>query len=235
MIRFPVLDYRLAACADMVTGGFVCDIGTDHAYLPSYLVRTGRCERAIAADINTAPLEAARHTLAAEGTSDKVQTVLSDGLKEVCLDGVTDRVFAGMGGELIARLITEDERTKADIALITQPMTKAEILRRTLMQAGYSLEAERAVQTSGRLYTVMRWRYTGDNRICDDVCAYTGLLDGKVPADRGYMLLQAKRLESAAAGMKNASPDKADELFTTAAMIRKKAGYDDTPHSGLCE
>lgn len=51
------LDNRLALCADFVRGGAkVADIGTDHAYLPVWLCRIGRCGTAIAADINPCPL-----------------------------------------------------------------------------------------------------------------------------------------------------------------------------------
>jgi tRNA (adenine22-N1)-methyltransferase len=52
------LDNRLALCADFVRDGAkVADIGTDHAYLPVWLCRIGRCDTAIAADINPLPLE----------------------------------------------------------------------------------------------------------------------------------------------------------------------------------
>ena len=51
------LDNRLALCADFVRDGAkVADIGTDHAYLPVWLCRIGRCDTAIAADINPCPL-----------------------------------------------------------------------------------------------------------------------------------------------------------------------------------
>ncbi|MBQ4485482.1 MAG: tRNA (adenine(22)-N(1))-methyltransferase TrmK, partial [Oscillospiraceae bacterium] len=56
-------DNRLKACAELITGDYVCDIGTDHGYLPAYLLTSGRCTRAIAADINEMPLDAARRTL----------------------------------------------------------------------------------------------------------------------------------------------------------------------------
>ena len=42
------LDKRLLVCAEMTEGSFVCDIGTDHGYLPAYLLRSGKCTKAIA-------------------------------------------------------------------------------------------------------------------------------------------------------------------------------------------
>ena len=63
-----MLTKRLAACAALVTeGGVVCDVGTDHAYLPAELLRQNRCPRAVVTDIHAGPLEAARRTLTETG------------------------------------------------------------------------------------------------------------------------------------------------------------------------
>lgn len=52
---------RLALCAALVREGSpLCDVGTDHAYLPIWLLKTGKTPRALACDINPGPLEAAR-------------------------------------------------------------------------------------------------------------------------------------------------------------------------------
>ena len=51
------LSKRLRALSDLVTEGCVlADIGTDHGYLPIYLVLTGKIKRAFAMDIGTGPL-----------------------------------------------------------------------------------------------------------------------------------------------------------------------------------
>lgn len=70
------LDNRLALCADFVRDGVkVADIGTDHAYLPVWLCRIGRCNTAIAADINPpAPLNGELKQL--------ITAVLTIGLKQ---------------------------------------------------------------------------------------------------------------------------------------------------------
>lgn len=97
-----MLDKRLKLCADMVSGeGIVCDVGTDHAYLPVELILSGKCEKVIASDINEHPLDAAARTIKKYGVSDKISLVLSDGLENVPLDGVSDIIIAGMGGETI--------------------------------------------------------------------------------------------------------------------------------------
>ena len=124
-----MLDKRLRLCADMVLGRRVCDVGTDHAYLAAALLTEGRCDTAIAADINEKPLAAARATLERAGVSDRCTLILSDGLKSVPLDGVTDIVIAGMGGELIAKILSESGGLDGK-NLILQPMTRSEFLIR---------------------------------------------------------------------------------------------------------
>ncbi|MBO5727413.1 MAG: tRNA (adenine(22)-N(1))-methyltransferase TrmK, partial [Oscillospiraceae bacterium] len=52
---------RLLAAAQLVPpGAAVADIGTDHAYLPVWLLKQGRVRYAIAADLRSGPLERAR-------------------------------------------------------------------------------------------------------------------------------------------------------------------------------
>ena len=50
------LSKRLQAVADLVSNGqIVADVGTDHGYIPIYLIETEKCPRAIAMDINKGP------------------------------------------------------------------------------------------------------------------------------------------------------------------------------------
>ena len=71
-----VLSPRLKTAADMVRKGVVvADIGTDHAYLPSYLVLSGICPRALACDLRKGPLENAAETLEHWNIADKITPV----------------------------------------------------------------------------------------------------------------------------------------------------------------
>ena len=74
---------RLSLCADFVReGSRLADIGTDHGYLPIELCRNGKIPSALACDINPLPLRSAEENITRFGLSKKIQTRLSDGLKE---------------------------------------------------------------------------------------------------------------------------------------------------------
>ncbi len=151
-----MLDNRLKMCADMISGkGIVCDVGTDHALLAAYLITNGKCEKVIASDINEGPLESAGKTVEKYGISGKVELVLSDGLKNVNGEGVSDIVIAGMGGETIVKILGECQFDLNGIRLILQPMTKAEILRKWLADYGYKIVSENGVSEGEKLYTVI--------------------------------------------------------------------------------
>ena len=48
----------------MPEGSVVADIGTDHGYIPIYLCKEGKIERALAVDVKEGPLERAREHIA---------------------------------------------------------------------------------------------------------------------------------------------------------------------------
>ena len=151
-----MLDNRLKMCADMISGeGIVCDVGTDHALLAANLITNGKCEKVIASDINEGPLESARKTVEKYGISEKIDLVLSDGLKNVNGEGVSDIVIAGMGGETIVKILSECQFDLNGIRLILQPMTKAEVLRKWLELYGYKIISEKGVAEGEKFYTVI--------------------------------------------------------------------------------
>ena len=88
----------LALCAALVRqGSSLCDVGTDHAYLPIWLLKTGKISRALACDINPGPLEAARRDGEKYGVGEELSFRLSDGLRAVSPQEAEDTVIAGMG------------------------------------------------------------------------------------------------------------------------------------------
>ena len=102
----------------MVSGnGIVCDVGTDHAYLPAYLIENNICDYAIASDINEGPLKFAQQTIIKYHIEDKIRLLKSDGLKNIPSENVSDVVIAGMGGETIAEIISGTQWLKSGVNL----------------------------------------------------------------------------------------------------------------------
>ena len=211
----PILSARLAAAAEMVRkGGVICEVGTDHALLPCRLWLDGE-RKLIAADINGGPLLSARQTISHYiGDENAVRLVLSDGLDKI--DYADDVIIAGMGGELIARIILGCRFLCKDTHFILQPMTKAEVLRRELYKNGFYIENELAVKDAGRLYVVMSVYYDGQSRETDDTFAYIGKV-----RDTAYLCFARDRLIRAADNCSCADPAKSTALRTAADGIEK--------------
>ncbi|MBQ3841800.1 MAG: SAM-dependent methyltransferase [Ruminiclostridium sp.] len=169
MIR---LDDRLAAVASFVrTDRRICDVGTDHALLPCFLCEQGARD-VIASDVNEMPLEAARANVEKYGFSDRIRLIRSDGLADI--PPCDDVIVAGMGGELIARIVGGCTFVTADTRFILQPMTRAEHLRRFLYANGFEITEEKGAYSAGKAYTVVLAVYTGEKREISDEFAYFG-------------------------------------------------------------
>lgn len=169
-------DARLRLAASFVREGAVfADIGTDHAYLPIYLLERGRIARAICADVVDGPLERARENLAAAGFLSRVRTVKTDGLCGLDREGLTDIAICGMGGELIARILADAPFVRDPaIRLILQPMSRAAVLRRYLAKNGFSVQREGLARAAGRVYACLSVSYDGILRKIDAVEAEIG-------------------------------------------------------------
>ena len=172
------LDNRLGLCASFVRrGSRLADIGTDHAYLPVWLCRHGICPSAIAADINPEPLRRGQMTIDAAHLGDRIKTRLSDGLSAIGEDEADDIVIAGMGGELIAKILGDCPYAKnPDKHLILQPMTRSELLIRMLCANGFTIMRQDCCVAGNKCYTVLSVRFTGDATAPDELYPYTGEL-----------------------------------------------------------
>lgn len=211
------LDSRLKAAADLCRRGVtVCDVGTDHALLACYLAQTG-AKSVIASDVRKGPLEAARRTIMQQGV-DNVAAVLSDGLDKI--DYADDVVIAGMGGELIARIIAGCRFLSEDTRFILQPMTKADTLRRELCRSGFEIIKERTAKEGVRRYTVMLVKYTGVKSEPDELFCMCGKI-----TDPDMLRSISAKLRKNAAGMdrSDALPEQAQKLRSLAEQIDRYA------------
>ena len=154
------LSCRLQAVADMVNeGARVVDVGTDHGYIPAYLIKNNIAKSVIACDINEKPLASCKRYISSLGLDDKVKCVLSDGLQSI--DGDYDTVIvAGMGGELIAQILENAENIR-HCRLIINPMTHPELARKWLYDNGFCIENDIVVADLKHHYSVLSAHYTG--------------------------------------------------------------------------
>ena len=157
------LDPRLAGAAGYVRrGAYFADIGTDHAYLPVFLSQSGVIARAIASDIAEGPLANAARTVREAGLSDRISLRLTDGLTGLENEGVTDIAICGMGGEVIADILSRAPFVRnGSVRLILQPMTRAAHLREYLAREGFRVVSETVTLSRGKVYACLCAEWTG--------------------------------------------------------------------------
>jgi len=207
------LDPRLASAASFVRkNASVADIGTDHAYLPIYLLQSGIAKSAVAADINRGPLERAKADAARYSMGSELSFCLSDGLRGIDLEGekITDIIICGMGGELIARIVGESEYTKKPgVRLILQPMTAADDLRAFLDEAGYAVIDEKLSAAAGKIYCCIAAEYDGICRTSTPAELLLGKknIENREPLFREYAAGILKKLNTRINGLKTGGHD----------------------------
>lgn len=147
---------RLQAVAALVPQGCrFADIGTDHAYLPVWLLQNQVITSAIAGDLRKGPLDHARATARRFGCTEQLSFRLSDGLNAFTPHEADCIAIAGMGGEAIRSILSAAPWTKEDVRLILQPQTNVPELRVWLSESGYHIHQEQCIREEGRWYTIL--------------------------------------------------------------------------------
>ena len=237
-MRDARLNARLCSAASLVRQGAVfADIGTDHAYLPIFLLTEGVIDRAYATDINQGPLSSARANVAEAELCDRVTFMLCDGAHALSGKGIDDYAICGMGGELIADIIDRAPHLRdGAVRLILQPMSRQEHLRRYLMSEGFAIRCESYSYDSGKYYVTLMAEYTGECREIDDRNAWCGIEGAEfldTDARCGYLCAKLSSLERARSGrLAGGSDDNTapiiDALRETVSHIRTRL----TSHDG---
>ena len=152
------LSQRLKVVADFVPqNSRVADIGSDHAYLPVYLMKQKQIEFGIASEVAKGPLDNAIQEIKAEGLSDRIDTRLADGLLSVQPEDKIDCVtIAGMGGTLIKNILENGKsHLSGNELLILQPNVGEDRLRTWLMNNQYEISDETILREDGHTYEII--------------------------------------------------------------------------------
>ncbi|CEO20688.1 tRNA (adenine(22)-N(1))-methyltransferase [Paraclostridium sordellii] len=149
----------------------IADIGTDHGYIPVYLLNNNKIDYAILADVNKGPLENARKEVKHNKLENKVDLRLGSGLEVLKINEVDEIIIAGMGGILISELLNvKKDVSQSAEKLILQPMQAQNELRKYLYNNGYEIINEVLVKEDFRIYEIIETKYTGKNtEVKDDI------------------------------------------------------------------
>ena len=223
---------RLMACAEYVPQGAVLvDVGTDHAYLPVWLIQNGRVSTpVIAGDINEGPLNKARSSAKEYGVENDIVFMLNNGLagtRESLADTV---VIAGMGGETIMDIIKASGWNWEGHTLILQPMSKIYELSRGLYENGFYIENERLIRDNGEIYRVMLVK-PGEREMPSAIELYAGNSDREDPLYKEYVSGLIKKFSRMEKGM--AASEKADAALLDEARSLHKAALELGKEIGL--
>lgn len=152
------LSKRLYAVAGLVTeGASVADIGTDHGYVPIYLVKNKIASKVIAMDINRGPLERAKMHIIGHGLKGQIETRLSDGLKSLEPGEVDAFIAAGMGGGLVIKILEDSKEVVDKLKFaVLQPQSEIAKVRKYLNQNGLVIIDEDMVEEDGKFYPMMK-------------------------------------------------------------------------------
>lgn len=150
------LKRRLAAIAEKIpAGATIADIGTDHAYLPVFLVQNELVSKAVAVEVHQGPYLSAKETIDFLGLQDKISLRFGNGLAVINPGEADTVVIAGMGGKTILEILMINPVTTQSLnRLILQPMIGADLVRRWLVQHGWYIMDE-SLAIEDRIYEII--------------------------------------------------------------------------------
>lgn len=210
---------RLWQVASMIEpGSIVADVGTDHGYLPIYLVKMGISPQVIGLDIHEGPLEKARKNIEKLGGESQIQLRLSDGLEK--LEEIPDVLtICGMGGRLISRILQEGrEKLRRIKEIIVSPQSEIMQFREYLEDNGFDTTQEVMIQEEGQYYVIIKC-HLGEEKppqahcIERDVCLKYGrnLLEAKSRVLKQYLIKEYMKVFRIRENVINSHSQQADE------------------------
>ena len=170
-----MLDERLSLAASLYEPcEWGADIGTDHAFLPCYLLRTNICKHMIAADVSEKALARARENLTRQHLIAQAKVVLADGLEAITHPCGCISVM-GMGGELMGKILRRGRDRLQGAVLVLGAHTELNLVREAIRDVGYHIVQERLCKAAGRFYIFWRAEAGFEDMSSMDI-RYGGLL-----------------------------------------------------------
>ena len=151
------LSPRLLKVSELVSGKTVADIGTDHGKLLIYLLKKNKIEFGIGSDVAEGPASACRKNISLYGLSEKAEIRVGDGLVTINKNEVESIVIAGMGGELMLKILSDNLNVaKSAKEIIVQPMTNIGRLLEGLNSLELKVSEAHLVPEKDKLYQIFK-------------------------------------------------------------------------------
>jgi len=166
-----ILSNRLKHISDLVTEvKSIVDVGTDHAYIPIYLVKNDIVKSAIASDINKGPVDKAKKNVEVYGLEDRITCRLGGGLTTVSPKEVEVAIIAGMGGNLIRDIIEDSMEVFKELSYtVLQPVQNPEVLREYIYKEGFTILDETIVKDEEKYYEIIKVKYDKNQKTVDPI------------------------------------------------------------------
>lgn len=153
------LSKRLQAIANLIRkykqGEILADIGTDHAYLPCYLVEEEVIEKAYACDIASGPINASIETIKQNHLEKYVIPLQGSGMNPIIDKDVDMISICGMGGKLIVDILDEHKEYLSHHRFILQANIGLEVLREYLSTQNMKIIDEDIVKDAHHIYEII--------------------------------------------------------------------------------
>ena len=151
------LSKRLQTIASFVQpGSRIADVGTDHGFLPIYLLEQGIASYGIAMDIRKGPLSRAQEHIAEAGLEAKIETRLGNGLEKLMPKEADTVIIAGMGGPLMLDILRAGSHVFDHVErFILSPQSDWRGFRVGLQALGLQIIREEMVCEDGKYYVIM--------------------------------------------------------------------------------
>jgi tRNA (adenine22-N1)-methyltransferase len=234
--------------AQVQPGNVLADVGTDHGYLPIYLLQQERVRRGIAMDINEGPLLRAAEHIAQEGLGDYIELRRSDGLERLACGEADIVVIAGMGGGLTMDILSARRDVVRGLAqLILEPQSQLAEVRRFLREENYFIEQEDLVLEDGKYYPILRvlpgqpdasGAFADANGLSREaVDAYgPGLLEWHHPVLVSFLKREQQQCQQILEGLPEAEGDdeKSARIRSRREQLQKKLAWNQEARAYLC-
>lgn len=214
------LSKRLQAIADFVPpNSHLLDIGTDHAYIPIYLIQKGIAIDCLATDIRKGPLEKAKKNLDAYHIQN-VKLMQTNGLEGITCDKNSVVIISGMGGYLITDIL---QKGKPFQKLILQPQQDSIVVRKFLHDNGYEIVDETFIKEDGKYYTIIVAELGNVTYYEHDYEYIYGkhIIEKKLPAFKEWLEIKLEKQEKIYSQLPKSAVARKEELMQEIQLLRK--------------